>query len=238
VREGHSDFGPCFHTSFESLHAPGAGGTQAENRPTRLTGDRKLASDSHYRRPRSLAAADRQAPDPRVKQVGSWTSGVRNSRKFGSDVSKVVLSHIHWVSGRAYRPPPFWRAGRSSLGPSPCPYSPKCSQAILGPLLGVIQDMYLNDSHKGKEGFTEVCARTVPSRTRVFHRQPVRGQGSVGSWAATKPRSSWFSRSGNSIGSECVASGQFLIRRSLTLSRATRVAAAESCMELSAAIAT
>jgi hypothetical protein len=28
----------------------------------------------------------------------------------------------------------------------------RCSQAILGPLLGVIQDMYLNDSHNGREG--------------------------------------------------------------------------------------
>ena len=48
---------------FESLRAPGAGGTQAENKPTHLTGDRKLASDPYNRRPRSLAAADHQAPD-------------------------------------------------------------------------------------------------------------------------------------------------------------------------------
>ena len=33
------------HTSFEPLRTPGAGGTQAENKPTHLTGDRKLASD-------------------------------------------------------------------------------------------------------------------------------------------------------------------------------------------------
>ena len=29
VREGYSDFGSCWHTSFESLRASGAGGTQA-----------------------------------------------------------------------------------------------------------------------------------------------------------------------------------------------------------------
>jgi hypothetical protein len=34
---------------------------------------------------------------------------------------------------------------RSSLQPS----SGKHSQAILGPLMGVIQDMYLNGTHKG-----------------------------------------------------------------------------------------
>ena len=45
AREGHSDFGPCSHTSFESLRASDAGGTQAENKPARLTGGRKLASD-------------------------------------------------------------------------------------------------------------------------------------------------------------------------------------------------
>ena len=45
AREGHSDFVPCTHTSFEPLRTPGTGGTQAENRPTHLTGDRKLASD-------------------------------------------------------------------------------------------------------------------------------------------------------------------------------------------------
>jgi hypothetical protein len=62
-RKGHSDLEPCSHTSFESLRAPGTGGTQAENKPTRLTGDRKLASDPCNRRPRSLAAADHRAPD-------------------------------------------------------------------------------------------------------------------------------------------------------------------------------
>jgi hypothetical protein len=30
------------------------------------------------------------------------------------------------------------------------------SQAILGPLLGVIQDMYLDDTYKGREEFYEV----------------------------------------------------------------------------------
>jgi hypothetical protein len=45
VREGHSDFGSCSHTSFESLRTPGTGGTQAENKPTHPVGDRKLASD-------------------------------------------------------------------------------------------------------------------------------------------------------------------------------------------------
>ena len=30
------------------------------------------------------------------------------------------------------------------------PSSGKHSQAILGPLMGVIQDMYLNDTHKGR----------------------------------------------------------------------------------------
>jgi hypothetical protein len=30
------------------------------------------------------------------------------------------------------------------------------SQAILGPLLGIIQDMYLNDSHKGREAFAKL----------------------------------------------------------------------------------
>src|SRR5215207_1126409 len=33
------------HTSFESPRTPGTGGTQAENKPTHLVGDRKLASD-------------------------------------------------------------------------------------------------------------------------------------------------------------------------------------------------
>ena len=33
------------HTSFEPLRTPGIGGTQAENKPTHLTGDRKFASD-------------------------------------------------------------------------------------------------------------------------------------------------------------------------------------------------
>ena len=33
------------HTSFEPLRTPGTGGTQAENEPTHLTGDRKFASD-------------------------------------------------------------------------------------------------------------------------------------------------------------------------------------------------
>jgi hypothetical protein len=37
--------GLCSHTSFESLRVPGAGGTQAENEPTHLMGDRKLPSD-------------------------------------------------------------------------------------------------------------------------------------------------------------------------------------------------
>jgi hypothetical protein len=32
----------------------------------------------------------------------------------------------------------------------------RCSQAILGLLLGVIQDMYLDDTHKGREVFSEV----------------------------------------------------------------------------------
>jgi hypothetical protein len=31
-----------------------------------------------------------------------------------------------------------------------------CSQAILGPFLGVIQNMYLDDTHKGREVFSEV----------------------------------------------------------------------------------
>src|SRR5215217_7263315 len=35
----------CSHTSFEPLRTPGTGGTQAENRPTRLAGDRKSTSD-------------------------------------------------------------------------------------------------------------------------------------------------------------------------------------------------
>jgi hypothetical protein len=35
----------CFHTSFEPLRVPGTGGTQAENRPTPLVGDRKFTSD-------------------------------------------------------------------------------------------------------------------------------------------------------------------------------------------------
>jgi hypothetical protein len=44
-REGHSDFGSCSHTSFESLRAVLYGGTQAENKPTLKKGDRKFASD-------------------------------------------------------------------------------------------------------------------------------------------------------------------------------------------------
>jgi hypothetical protein len=43
----HSDFGPCSHTSFKPLRMPGAGGTRAENKPTHLTGDRKLPSDPY-----------------------------------------------------------------------------------------------------------------------------------------------------------------------------------------------
>jgi hypothetical protein len=64
VHEGHSDFGPCSHTSFESLRAPGAGGTQAENKPTHLCrGRQEVRERSLYnRRPRSLAAADHPAP--------------------------------------------------------------------------------------------------------------------------------------------------------------------------------
>jgi hypothetical protein len=31
-----------------------------------------------------------------------------------------------------------------------------CSQAILGPFLGVIQNMYLDDTHKGREVFSDV----------------------------------------------------------------------------------
>ena len=64
VRGGHSDFGFCSHTSFESLRTPGTGGTQAENKPTHLTGEREVRERSlHNRYPRSLAAADHQAPD-------------------------------------------------------------------------------------------------------------------------------------------------------------------------------
>lgn len=41
------------------------------------------------------------------------------------------------------------------------------SQAILGPLLGVIQDMSLNDTHKGREAFSKVkeLLRKAKART-------------------------------------------------------------------------
>ena len=47
AREGHSGFGPCSHTSFESLRTPRSLRRDAsrEHKPTHLTGGRKLASD-------------------------------------------------------------------------------------------------------------------------------------------------------------------------------------------------
>jgi hypothetical protein len=45
TREGHSDFVPCTHLFRATPHAVLYGGTQAENRPARLRGDRKFASD-------------------------------------------------------------------------------------------------------------------------------------------------------------------------------------------------
>ena len=47
VREGHSDFGLCFHTSFESLRLPRAPARRKPrtSQPTLCVGDRKFASD-------------------------------------------------------------------------------------------------------------------------------------------------------------------------------------------------
>jgi hypothetical protein len=75
-REGHSDFEPFSHTSFESLCTPR---TPVGRRPRTSQpfsyGRQDVGERSLYnRRPRSLAAADHRAPDPRVKQVGSWVS--------------------------------------------------------------------------------------------------------------------------------------------------------------------
>src|ERR687889_373880 len=61
----------CSHTSFEPLRTPGTGGTQAQNKPARLAGGRKFASDPKNRRPRSLAALETTKLLSRVKQVGS-----------------------------------------------------------------------------------------------------------------------------------------------------------------------
>src|SRR5215207_2660937 len=63
AREGHSDFVPFTYLFLVTPHAAGTGGTQAENKPARLAGDRKFASDPYNRYPRSIAAADHQAPD-------------------------------------------------------------------------------------------------------------------------------------------------------------------------------
>jgi len=45
--EGHSDFGLCSHTSFESLRSPRvpAGRKPRTSQPNSLMGDRKFASD-------------------------------------------------------------------------------------------------------------------------------------------------------------------------------------------------
>jgi hypothetical protein len=42
------------------------------------------------------------------------------------------------------------------------------SQAILGPLLGVIQDMSLNDTHKGREAFSKVKALLRKAKARTL----------------------------------------------------------------------
>jgi hypothetical protein len=42
-----------------------------------------------------------------------------------------------------------------------------CSQAILGPFLGVIQNMYLDDTHKGRGVFCEVRLINVPNITQM-----------------------------------------------------------------------
>src|SRR5215217_3917406 len=60
------------HTPLLSHSArSGTGGTQAENKPARLAGDRKFASDPYNRYPRSLAALETTKLLTRVKQVGS-----------------------------------------------------------------------------------------------------------------------------------------------------------------------
>jgi|SRR5215213_6635987 hypothetical protein len=49
---------------------------------------------------------------------------------------------------------------RGAILPQPSQMA-RCSQAILGPLFGVIQDMYLDDTHKGREVFSEVHSQKV-----------------------------------------------------------------------------
>src|SRR5215216_6939762 len=77
VREGHSDFGFCSHTSFESLRAPRApaGRKPRTSQPT-LCGRQEVRERSLCNRyPRSLAALETTELLTRVKQVGSSRSG-------------------------------------------------------------------------------------------------------------------------------------------------------------------
>jgi hypothetical protein len=47
------------------------------------------------------------------------------------------------------------------------------SQAILGPLLGVIQDMYLDDTYKGREGYCDAeRRRTETELAPNLYREP------------------------------------------------------------------
>ena len=52
------------------------------------------------------------------------------------------------------------RGSRGAILPQPSSMA-KCSQAILGPFLSLIQDMYLDDTHKGREVFSEVHSQKV-----------------------------------------------------------------------------
>ena len=127
AREGHSDFVPCSHTSFESLRASGSGGTQAENKPTHLTGDRKFASDPCNRRPRSLAAADHRALTTWARSStgpppGTWRSLAR-IRIWSSASPHRALSTIGelWanIPSLSDRPPSF-RSGERMGRPPTC----------------------------------------------------------------------------------------------------------------------
>jgi hypothetical protein len=59
----------------------------------------------------------------------------------------------------------------SRLKSSVQPSSGKHSQAILGPLLGVIQDMYLNDTHKTHKGrgYSQILLSLASVRASYLH---------------------------------------------------------------------
>ena len=77
-----------------------------------------------------------------------WQLALREYPADGSLRSELSTSPIS-ISGRGLR------RGRGAILPQPSLMA-GCSQAILGPLMCVIQDMCLDDTHKGREVFSEV----------------------------------------------------------------------------------